>query len=76
LYPFITDIFYDLFGFESPITLFSFGFMVAVAVMVAAWLLQRELDRMYRADLIGGVLIRNPESSCVRYESVTAIGTG
>jgi hypothetical protein len=50
--------------------------MVAVAVMVAAWLLQRELDRMYRADLIGGVLIRNPESSCVRYESVTAIGTG
>jgi hypothetical protein len=76
LYPFISDILRDLFGFESPIEIFSFGFMVAVAVLVAGWLLQKELDRMYRADLIGGVLIRNPESSCVRYESVTAIGTG
>jgi phosphatidylglycerol:prolipoprotein diacylglycerol transferase len=63
LYPFISDILRDLFGFESPIEIFSFGFMVAVAVLVAGWLLQKELDRMYRADLIGGVLIRNPEKS-------------
>lgn len=63
MYPYITDIFDDLLRFKSPITLFSFGFMVAVAVMVAAWLLQKELDRLYGAGLIGGVLVRNPQAT-------------
>lgn len=48
MYPRITDILYDLFGFRSPIPIYSFGFMVAVAILTAAWLGGKEADRLYR----------------------------
>jgi len=61
MYPRLSDLFKDVFGFELPFTIFSFGFMVAVAVMTAAWLLQRELDRLYAAGKIGSVRLPDPE---------------
>jgi len=64
MYPRLSDIFQDLFGFEFPIPIYSFGFMVAAGAMFGAWILQKELDRMYRAGLIGGV--RMPEEGSSR----------
>jgi phosphatidylglycerol---prolipoprotein diacylglyceryl transferase len=61
MYPRLSDLFQDLFGFNFPIPIYSFGFMVAAGAMFGAWILQKELDRMYGSSLIGGV--RMPEST-------------
>lgn len=58
MYPRITDIFRDLFGVGFPIPLYSFGLMVATAILTATWLARLELDRMYAAGLIGAVEIK------------------
>lgn len=52
MYPRLTDIFYDLFGVRSPFPLYSFGAMVAVAFLVAAWLLRKELSRKHKLGLL------------------------
>ena len=52
MYPRITDVFQDLFGFEFPIPLYSFGLMVATALLVATWLARVELDRLYNRGLV------------------------
>src|SRR5690606_12688263 len=57
IYPRLSDIFEDLFGITSPIPIYSFGAMVAVAILTAAWLSRRELDRMYAEGRIGGVRV-------------------
>ena len=55
MYPRISDIFQDLFGFDLPLPLYSFGLMVAVAILVATWMTRKELDRMYALGLVGSV---------------------
>ncbi len=60
MYPRITDLFRDLFGVEFPIPLFSFGLMVAVAILTATWLTRRELDRMYAAGRLPAVEVKEP----------------
>ena len=55
MYPRLSDIFRDLFGFEFPIPIYSFGMMVAVAVIMAAWLTALELQRMHASGRIGSV---------------------
>lgn len=57
MYPRISDLFADLFGINLPITLYSFGLMVATAIVTATWLTRLELDRMYAAGLVGPVRI-------------------
>jgi phosphatidylglycerol---prolipoprotein diacylglyceryl transferase len=47
MYPRLSDVFQDLFGFTLPIPIYSFGAMVAVAVLTATYLTARELNRMY-----------------------------
>ncbi|MDZ4700056.1 MAG: prolipoprotein diacylglyceryl transferase [Rhodothermales bacterium] len=58
MYPRLSDIFRDLFGFELPFPIFSFGAMVAIGAMTAGWLLGKELDRYYGMGRIGGVLMK------------------
>lgn len=57
MYPRLSDLFDDLFGIELPFPIYSFGAMVALAVLVGAWLTRRELDRMYHAGRIGSVRV-------------------
>ncbi|MEM1128501.1 MAG: prolipoprotein diacylglyceryl transferase family protein [Bacteroidota bacterium] len=57
MYPRLSDIFQDLFGFSLPFPIYSFGAMVAVAVLLAAWLTKQELDRMYAAGRVGSVKV-------------------
>lgn len=61
MYPRLSDIFLDLFGFEFPIPIYSFGAMVAVAVLVAAWLTSKELNRMYAEGRIGAVRVKKED---------------
>ncbi|NNF03369.1 MAG: prolipoprotein diacylglyceryl transferase [Rhodothermales bacterium] len=62
MYPRISDLFSDFLGIDLPFDIFSFGFMVALGALAAAWLLQKEFDRMYRTDLIDPVEIPDPET--------------
>lgn len=57
MYPRLSDIFQDLFGFSLPFPIYSFGAMVAVAVLTAMWLTQRELDRLYEVGRISSVRV-------------------
>jgi phosphatidylglycerol:prolipoprotein diacylglycerol transferase len=62
MYPRLSDIFQDLFGFSLPIPIYSFGAMMAVAFLVAAWLLRQELDRMHRMGRVGSVTVPVPDA--------------
>ncbi|MFT4605430.1 MAG: phosphatidylglycerol:prolipoprotein diacylglycerol transferase [Rhodothermales bacterium] len=57
MYPRLSDLFLEWFGINLPINIYSFGFMVAAAVMLAGWLSQRELDRQYAQGRIEGVKV-------------------
>lgn len=59
MYPRLSDLLKELLGIELPFPIYSFGAMVAVAVLTATWLTARELDRRYRAGEIGGLRVRD-----------------
>lgn len=61
MYPRLSDLLTDYLGFSLPFPINSFGFMVAVGAMTAAWLLQKEFDRMYAIGQLNGVRIPDPE---------------
>ena len=58
MYPRLSDIFSDVFGFELPFPIYSFGAMVAIGVLVAAWLTGKELDRLHSEGRLNGVKIK------------------
>lgn len=62
MYPRLSDLFSDLFGFSLPFPIYSFGFMVAMGMMTAAWLLQKEFDRLYGMGRIGAVKVPAPDA--------------
>ncbi len=47
MYPRLSDLTRDLFGFDFPIPLYTFGLMVAVAILIATAMTRLELDRMF-----------------------------
>lgn len=55
MYPYLSDLFKDFLGINLPLPIYSFGAMVALGAMAAAWLLGKELDRYYAAGRINGV---------------------
>ena len=57
MYPFVSDLLPDVFGipWPFPFNLNSFGLMVATALLVAAWLTQKELDRKHATGRIAPV---------------------
>ena len=57
MYPRLSDFFSDYLGFSLPFPINSFGFMVAIGAMIGAWVLQKELDRMYSIGQVGSVRI-------------------
>ena len=61
MYPRISDLFRDLFGFSFPLPLYSFGLMVATAILTATWLARKELDRKYAAGEIGPVEMKEQD---------------
>ena len=61
MYPRLTDLFQDLFGFNLPLPIYSFGFMVATAIVVAAVLTKREFDRMYGLGQLRAVQVKEKD---------------
>ncbi len=57
MYPRVSDLFRDLLGVELPFPIYSFGLLVAVAILTGTWLAAREMDRLYRAGQLGGVQV-------------------
>lgn len=57
MYPRLSDLIEQGLGIPMPIPTYSFGVMVAVALLTGTWLAARELDRMYDAGQIGGVRV-------------------
>ena len=55
MYPRLSDLTRDLFGFDFPVPLYTFGLMVAVAILTATAMTRVELDRMYAGGLVGPV---------------------
>ena len=62
MYPRLSDFTRDLFGFEFPIPLYTFGLMVAVAILTATAMTRIELDRMYAGGLIGPVRTKTTDA--------------
>jgi len=61
MYPRLTDLFRDLFGIDLPLPLYSFGLMVAVAIVTATALTRREFDRMYDGGLLPAVTAKEKD---------------
>jgi phosphatidylglycerol:prolipoprotein diacylglycerol transferase len=57
-YPFLSDLVRDLTGLDIPLPMPMFGLFVALAVVVAAYFMKRELARMYAAGTIGPARVR------------------
>lgn len=55
MYPRISDLTLDLFGFESPIPLYSFGLFVALGIWTATAMTRVEVDRLYTKGLMKAV---------------------
>lgn len=62
MYPRLSDLTRDLFGFTFPIPLYTFGLMVAVAILTATAMTRLELDRMYAGGLVGPVRTRTKDA--------------
>jgi prolipoprotein diacylglyceryl transferase len=66
MYPTISDLIKDIFGIKIPLPIQSFGFFMAVAFIVAAWLVMKELKRKERNAIISiqkrKVLVGKPAS--------------
>ncbi len=62
MYPRLSDLTRDLFGFDFPIPLYTFGLMVAVAILTATAMTRLELDRMYASRLVGPVRTKTKDA--------------
>lgn len=58
MYPRLTDLLRDYLGIDPPFDLYTYGLMVAVSLILAAWLTRIELDRKYRIGQIGPIEMR------------------
>ncbi|MBL7924220.1 MAG: prolipoprotein diacylglyceryl transferase [Bacteroidia bacterium] len=52
MYPTISDLIYDVFGIYIPLPIQSFGFMLAISFLLAAYTLQLELKRKEQLGLL------------------------
>lgn len=54
MYPSISDLLQDLFGIHLPLPVQTFGFFVAIAFFVSAWVLSQELKRREKLGWLQG----------------------
>jgi phosphatidylglycerol---prolipoprotein diacylglyceryl transferase len=81
MYPRLSDFIENLLGFNLPFPIYSFGAMMAIAVLLAAWLTSMELERMYREGRIPAIRIPDRDgkgkrrSATKQVSPATAIGS-
>jgi phosphatidylglycerol---prolipoprotein diacylglyceryl transferase len=59
MYPTISDLIYDLTGLDIPLPIQSFGFMLAVSFLLAAWTLSMELKRKEKLGIFKPIMVKN-----------------
>ena len=58
MYPTISHLLFDLFGLKIPLPIQTFGFWVAIAFLIAAWLLTKELKRKEKEGLLTPTVVK------------------
>jgi prolipoprotein diacylglyceryltransferase len=58
MYPTISHLLFDLFGVEIPLPIQTFGFWVAIAFIVASWLVSKELKRKEEQGLLSLTVVK------------------
>ena len=58
MYPTISHLLFDLFGLKIPLPIQTFGFWVAIAFLIAAWLLTKELKRKEQEELLNATVVK------------------
>lgn len=66
---------FEIMGAES-ITLFSFGAMMAIAFLTAAWLARRELNRLYETKALPAIRVKAKPGKGVRPGSTVLVSPG
>lgn len=58
MYPTISDLLKDIFGLTIPLPIQSFGFMMAIAFLCAAWTLMSELKRKEKQGFLQATIVQ------------------
>ena len=58
MYPTISHLLFDLFGVKIPLPIQTFGFWVAIAFLVAAWLVSKELRRKEKEGFLNPTVVK------------------
>lgn len=66
---------FEIMGADS-ITLFSFGAMMAIAFLTAAWLARRELNRLYEAKVLPAIRVKAKAGKGIRPGSTVLVSPG
>jgi phosphatidylglycerol:prolipoprotein diacylglycerol transferase len=59
MYPTISDLLRDLFGIDIPLPIQSFGFMLAISFLLAAWTLAMELKRKEQLGIFHPIKVKH-----------------
>ena len=77
MYPTISHLIFDLSGFQIPLPIQTFGFFVALAFLIASWLLSLELKRKEKQGIIVSTKIKEIIGEGIsKTEILTATITG
>lgn len=63
---------FEIMGVES-ITLYSFGAMMAIGFLTAAWLVRRELDQLYAASVLPAIRVKAKPGKGVRPGAMVSV---
>lgn len=63
MYPRISDLLKDGFGIDLPLPIYSYGFMLAIAILTAAWLAGWELKRLQKIGKLGPLTVKEKDKN-------------
>jgi phosphatidylglycerol:prolipoprotein diacylglycerol transferase len=74
MYPRVSDFFKDFLGFDWPFPnfpIYSYGFMVAIAILTASWVSGLELRRLQRVGRLGMIPMKQKNKETGKIETVS-----
>jgi phosphatidylglycerol---prolipoprotein diacylglyceryl transferase len=66
MYPRLTDLLRDFLGIDPPFDLYTYGLMLAISILLAAWLTRIELDRKFAGGHMTSVRVKERDGKKVR----------